>query len=339
MKRLISIRFFVYAFIMVGLVVGNRADVSSADKPFYDGKTFVLVVATNPGGGYDFYGRAIANFMQDELPGSTFIVKNIPGAGNIIGINEVYRSKPNGLTFGIVNPGLIAAQLVGQAGIKFDLKKMTLLGATGESPYGIIAASPRFKNYEDAKKKDELLLACAGIGTLSYVIPMILKELKVLDNTKIMLGYRGAQAELAMMQGNIDAQWSSWSSVSSFVKDGHAIPILFVRSKPAESQNVYNVEDVVKDKENKSLIDFMETIAARLIRGFMGPPNIPSDQLQILRQAFKKVTQGPKYEEFTRKAGYPGGFISSEEQQQLVMDSFQVSPKHISIIKSAYSKK
>ena len=123
MRRLMVLRVFVCAFIIAGLIGANFGVAAAADKPFYDGKTIVLVVATNPGGGYDFYGRAIANFMQDELPGSTFIVKNIPGAGNIIGINEVYRSKPNGLTFGIVNPGLIAAQLVGQGGIKFDLRK------------------------------------------------------------------------------------------------------------------------------------------------------------------------------------------------------------------------
>jgi tripartite-type tricarboxylate transporter receptor subunit TctC len=277
--------------------------------------------------------------MQEELSGSTFIVKNVPGAGSIIGVNEIYRTKPNGLTFGVINPGLIAAQLVGQRGIKFDLKKMSLLGATGESPYGAIAATPKFKNYEDAQKADPLRVACAGIGTLSYAIPMMAKELKILDNTKIMLGYRGAQAELGMMQGNIDAQWTSWNSVKAFVDDGHAIPIMFVRSKPKEYPNAYNIEDVVKDEKHKNFIGFMETLASKLIRGFAGPPNIPSDRLKTLRQAFKKVTLSPKYEAIMKKAGRPGGYISPGDQKEMVLNSFKVPPEHVEIVKAAYGKK
>ena len=308
-------------------------------KAFYEGKIMVLVVPTNPGGGYDFYSRAVAKHMQEALPGSTFIVKNVPGAGSIIGVNEIYRSKPDGLTFGVINPGLIAAQLVGQRGIKFDLKKMSLLGATGESPYGAIAATPKFKSFDDALKAGELKVACAGIGTLSYAIPMMAQELKVLENSKIMLGYRGAQAELAMMQGNIDAQWTSWNSVQAFVKEGNAIPIIFVRSKPKEYQNVPNIEDVVKDPKYKNFIGFMETLAAKLIRGFAGPPGIPADRLKILQQAFKKVTLSPGYENIMKKAGRPGGYISPEEQREMVMESLKVPPEHVAIVKAAYGMK
>ena len=166
MKRLITVSIFI-VFLMAALLVSGNHN-NAAAKPFYDGTTMVLIVPTNPGGGYDFYCRAVAKLMQEELSGSTFIVKNVPGAGSIIGVNEIYRTKPNGLTFGVINPGLIAAQLVGRRGIKFDLKKMSLLGATGESPYGAIAATPKFKNYQDARKVDLLRVASAGIGTLSF---------------------------------------------------------------------------------------------------------------------------------------------------------------------------
>ena len=54
-------------------------------KPFYDGKTMVLIVPTNPGGGYDFYCRAVAKLMQEELKGSTFIVKTYPAPAVLSG--------------------------------------------------------------------------------------------------------------------------------------------------------------------------------------------------------------------------------------------------------------
>src|ERR1700749_1927576 len=60
---------------------------------FYKGKTVTYIVATAPGGGYDLYGRLVAEYMQRNLPGSTFVVKNIPGAGHLIGANTIYASK------------------------------------------------------------------------------------------------------------------------------------------------------------------------------------------------------------------------------------------------------
>jgi len=72
-------------------------------KPFYEGKVIKIIVCTRPGGAYDFYGRIMAKFMKKYLPGSTIIVKNIVGAGQIIGANTIYQAKPDGLTFGVLN--------------------------------------------------------------------------------------------------------------------------------------------------------------------------------------------------------------------------------------------
>jgi len=69
-------------------------------RRFYKGKVINYIVSTKPGGGYDAYARIIGKYMQKYIPGVTVIVKNIPGAGNIIGANEIYLAKPNGLTIG-----------------------------------------------------------------------------------------------------------------------------------------------------------------------------------------------------------------------------------------------
>ena len=73
---------------------------------FFDGKTVTYIVATAPGGGYDTNGRLVAEYMQKHLPGSTFIVQNMPGAGHLIGTNYIYASEPDGLTIGTFNTGL-----------------------------------------------------------------------------------------------------------------------------------------------------------------------------------------------------------------------------------------
>src|ERR1700742_783995 len=95
---------------------------------FYKGKTVTYIVATAPGGGYDLYGRLVAEYMQRYLPGSTFVVRNLPGAGHLVGTNTIFASRADGLTIGTFNTGLIYNQLVGLPGIKFDLTKMSWIG-------------------------------------------------------------------------------------------------------------------------------------------------------------------------------------------------------------------
>src|SRR5918997_448776 len=107
---------------------------------FYKGKTVTYIVATAPGGGYDTYARLIADYMQKYLPGSTFVVKNMPGAGHLIGANAIYASEPDGLTIGTFNTGLIYNQLVGLENANFDLAKMSWIGKAASDPRVIVVA-------------------------------------------------------------------------------------------------------------------------------------------------------------------------------------------------------
>src|SRR5680860_652054 len=116
----------------------ETTEVASTEKPFYEGKTIKLIVSTKPGGGYDTYGRMVAKFMEEQLPGSTIVVKNVPGAGHIIGCNEIYMSEPDGLTFGTFNRGLPLAQIAGLEGIEFDLSEMSWLGSPASEHYSCL---------------------------------------------------------------------------------------------------------------------------------------------------------------------------------------------------------
>src|SRR3712207_5922611 len=130
---------------------------------FYKGKTVTYIVATAPGGGYDTYGRLVAEYMQKYLPGSTFVVRNMPGAGHVIGANAIYASKADGLTIGTFNTGLIYNQLIGLEGVKFDLGKMSWIGKAASDPRVIVIAqqSP-IKTFEELRtSKDQVNFATA----------------------------------------------------------------------------------------------------------------------------------------------------------------------------------
>src|SRR4029079_16888241 len=89
------------------MAAGAKPAAAQSGADFFKGKTVTYIVSTAPGGGYDLYGRLVSEYMQRYLPGSTFVVKNIPGAGHMIGANTIYASKADGLTIGTFNTGLI----------------------------------------------------------------------------------------------------------------------------------------------------------------------------------------------------------------------------------------
>src|SRR6266705_3334975 len=52
---------------------------------FYRGKTLRMLIGYGPGGGYDIYGRLVAEFLPRHIPGNpTIITQNMQGAGSIV---------------------------------------------------------------------------------------------------------------------------------------------------------------------------------------------------------------------------------------------------------------
>ena len=60
---------------------------SLAAEPFYQGKTLRVVVASAAGGGSDIVARLMMRHLSRHIPGNpTIVVENMPGAGEIIGV-------------------------------------------------------------------------------------------------------------------------------------------------------------------------------------------------------------------------------------------------------------
>jgi tripartite-type tricarboxylate transporter receptor subunit TctC len=84
--------------ILVGIALAVVSSVAQAQN--FPTRPMKLVVPYPPGGVTDILGRALGQFMGDQL-GQPVIIDNKPGAGGAIGTAEIAKSAPDGHTFGL----------------------------------------------------------------------------------------------------------------------------------------------------------------------------------------------------------------------------------------------
>jgi tripartite-type tricarboxylate transporter receptor subunit TctC len=300
---------------------------SGAD--FFKGKTVTYIVATSAGGGYDLYGRLVAEYMQRYLPGSTFVVRNMPGAGHLVGTNTLYSSRADGLTIGTFNTGLIYNQLVGLPGMKFDLTKMSWIGkATTDPRVMAIAQQSPIKSYSDfVASKSPVNLAVSGIGSANYV------ETTMLSNVlkwpaKVLTGYNGNDDQLAMRRGEITGTLGSRSSFDQFVKNGYGRFIFQIGGK---DKDVPQLRDLVKDPAALSLIALVQS-QGDLARLTAGPPGIPAPQLDALRDAYRKAMEDKELQAKAAKLERPVDPGYGEDVLNAVVAALKQPPETVALL-------
>src|SRR5215510_9987389 len=211
LKRLLTIA---AAFFLV------PASAAPAPNEMFRGKTITYIVSTTAGGGYDTYGRMIARYMPKYLPGARMIVRNVPGAGNIIGANAIYTARPDGMTIGMFNTGLIYNQLIGAQGMNFDIAKFSFLGkAATEARAVVLGTNSGFKSFDEMLKAKDVKFATSGIGTASWFDTRILADALKLD-IQLVNNFSGNTAELSMRRGEVAGQIGTVESLEQFVKNG-----------------------------------------------------------------------------------------------------------------------
>ena len=299
---------------------------------FFKDKTVTYIVATAPGGGYDTYGRLVAEYMQRYLPGSTFVVKNMPGAGHLVGTNTLYASRPDGLTLGTFNTGLIYNQLVGLDGARFDLTKMSWIGKAGSDPRVIlIAQQSPIKSYAELQaSKTPVNFATAGVGSASYVETVILLNGLKLP-IKLLTGYNGNDDQLAMRRGEVVGSIGSRSTYEEFVKNGYGRMIVQVGGR---NTDVPQLMPLISDPKAKTLISLIQS-QGDIARLTAGPPGIPADRLAALREAYRKALEDKELQAKAEKLERPVEPAYGEDVLNAVKEALNQTPETILVLKEA----
>ncbi len=306
--------------------------VRSPAAPYYSGKAITIVVGYAPGGGYDRMARLMAKHLPKHIPGKpTILVQNMPGADSMIAANYLYNiAKPDGLTIGTFNRGLVFAQLLKAEGMKFDLKKYAWIGSAAvESTVLVLRSDLPYKTIDDvAKAKSTIILGCTGPADSSGQFPLFMKEF-LGYNFKFITYPSSADIMLAVERKEVDGRGATYSSVKPLIDRGTVRPLVRGQVLEPGIENLPMDEDLAKDSKAKTLMA-MRSAPDRMGRPYVAPPGTPEPALRALKEAFAKVARDPALKEDAKKNQMTVEYVPEPEVRKVLQYLLNQPPEIVS---------
>ena len=331
--------------IILGLLFLAAPDFSlQAQTPFYQSKVMRFVVGSPAGCTYDHYGRLIAPNMGKHIPGNpNVIVQNMGGAGSVIAANHIYRiATPDGLTLGSILPAIYFDQLVGRKEVQFDYVRFTWIGSSDRSNNLLIMrADTPSKTIHDVRRASEPpKCAATGTGSIAYYMPKLLEE-TIGTKFNVVAGYSGApEMDLAVERGEVQCRaftltafFSRREPYLSWRKKGFVRVLVQTGLKRdprlPDIPTLYELMDEYKTPELSRRLAKLVRASGDLGRPIIGPPGVPADRVQILRQAFMKALTDPELLAEANKRNLEIEPTSGEELEALVKEVMAQPPEVI----------
>jgi len=250
--------------------------------------------------------------MERYLPESKFVVRNMPGAGHVIGLNAVYAAKPDGLTVGVFS-GMYLPQILGGSGVRFDLNNMPVIAGAAETSVVYIRADSGVKTASDLLKPSKPV-AVGGFTRESNKDLAIRMALDLLGVPyRYVTGYKGVpELRVAIQRGEINYTSESLTGYTTggtlLVREGTVVPLYqegllgpegdIVRDRRSDlpSFNEFFRKAVGRDPSGPLWEAFKISGGSRSMLRFIAvPPKTPTEPVQILRKGFRDTFEDPEF--------------------------------------------
>lgn len=331
-----------YGLLTIAIGVASTVPVP-AQEPFYKGKTMRIIAGASAGGAFDTYSRVMARHMGKHIPGnpSTIVVENMPGAGHLIAANYIYKvAKPDGLTIGHFNGGLVISQILGRPGIEFDALKFEYIGAPlkPSTLCTLTKASGITSMQNWMVSKTPVKLGSTGPGSNTDDYPRILKAALGVP-IHLVTGFKGvADIRLAAEAGEVAGGCWGWETIKLMwlkaIETGDVVIVLQLLPKPhPDLPQVPLAIDFAKTDEARKLIQAGIHDAETYSRPFTLPPGTPKERVETLRNAFAATMKDPEFLAEARKSKLDIEPVSGEELYRTIGRLFKLEPALVNSLK------
>ena len=305
-------------------VFGQQTDLAA----HFSSKPITIIVGSSPGGGYDISARVVARFIGKYLPGNpTFIVQNMPGAGQLRGLRATMKAKPDGLTIGQMHPRFVVRELFGQDVPGFDLKSVSIIGTPTGVDYPRMWCVNRdlAATWQDVQKLGKPVTVGANApGGLSATLGP--EFIQALDGpVKIIFGYGGASEVMAGFdRRELDSvQYCTDDYVPrlfpNWIKQKRLAPMFWWSAKPSHDylnqlgvSDLPNIADAVSaTKEQRQALDVAMGFG-RMGRMLVAPPGLDKSIYDAWTSALAATVKDPEFKKIATIAGIDVGLGTAE---------------------------
>ena len=297
---------------------------------FYRGKTLRMLIGYGPGGGYDIYGRLVAEFLPRHLPGSpTMIAQNMPGAGSFVAARYMQDvAAKDGTVFGGLAQTL-AIDSVTNPKAKADVSKMPYIGRVVTNiDTGAALSKTNIKSFEDVRAKQHNVGASGG-GSTTVLFPTVLNAYAG-AKFKLIRGYSGTiDILLAMERGEVDIVGAYGLpgilvSHPSWLRRGEAT-ILYQASLTRHRllPNVPTLPELALSSEGREVLRAAAS-TGEIGRSILTTPGVPPERLLALRAAFQSMLRDPEFLAACEKRNLMIDGAPGEEIDQIVRDTLRL---------------
>jgi tripartite-type tricarboxylate transporter receptor subunit TctC len=327
---------------------------------FYKGKTITMIVNYPAGGPTDLEGRIVAQHLPAFIPGNpTIVIKNVGGAGGLIGTNQLAEAAPNGDTMGFFTLDVVA-QIVGNPALRVGYENFIMIAAV-ESPLVVYARKdtpPGLKVATDIMKAPEfkaLSLNAQSSNTINQALSLDLLGIKY----QAVPAYRGLkEVETAILQniGQLaNSSLSGWSGSIEPTMGAVVLPLwqLAPRGKDGSYPrsvalpNLPTFEEFYASvnggkKPSGFVYEVLRASSDSLVAMFrtaLMPPKTSGEAVAIMRSAFVEMWKSPDFiRDYSKVLKTDPILVSGEDAQAIVAALATVKPE-IKAFLADYSNK
>ena len=326
------------------------ASPGSAVGQFYKGKAITMIVNYPAGGPTDIEGRIIAQHLPAHIPGRpNVVVKNVGGAGGLIGSNQLGEAAPNGETIGFFTPDTIS-QLVGNTAIRTNYSDFVVIAGV-ECPLIVYMRKdtpPGLNVATDVMKTKEFRALSLNVQNSNTIVQALMLDVLGLKYQPIP-AYRGLkEVETAILQNIGQLANSSLSGWRGSVEPtmGHiVIPLwqLASRGKNGTHPRSRALPDLPTFEEFYATVHPGKTLSGNfdyevlraasdpllaMFRVAMLPPKASGESVEVMRSAFIDLWNDQQFlADYSKIIKTEPILVSGSEGEEILTELSKVRPE------------
>lgn len=218
-----------------------------------------MIVPYGAGGGSTIHARLFAPALEETLPGNpSIIVRNVPGAGSVVGINEFNReANTDGTSIASLGTGTFFQYLLQDSAVEYELTEFRPFLT---SPFGLVVYARKDIGMtgdpiEDVRKLTQMTPVYGGANATSSDLPALLSMDLLGIKANYLFGLSNAEAQAGFDRGELNLNYdnmASWAnSVKPMVDEGIAVPLYTFGFENADGE-------IVRDPMVPELPTFLE---------------------------------------------------------------------------------